>query len=61
MLAQLKMKRRRVCFVDAELHHRYVGVGVGMPQYRPSTVIEAPIFVEFYFVRVQWLLNTGDR
>jgi hypothetical protein len=51
--AQLKMERARVCFVDAELHHRYVGVGVSVPQYRPGPVIEPPTVIEIHAVRMQ--------
>ena len=48
LLADLKMKRRGLGLVDAELYNGNIGGGINMPQHGPCAVIESPGIIELH-------------
>ena len=59
--ADLKMERRGLGLVDAELHDGNVGSRINVSQHGPCTVIEAPGIIELHGQRRQKLLNPAGE
>ena len=58
-LANVVVKRGRLCLVDAQLNHGNVGQRIEVAQYRPSTMIQPPTLIAPDRQRRQKFLHTS--
>jgi hypothetical protein len=59
--ADFGMKRRWLYFINAELNHENIGLGIDVAQNRPRTVVQTPAVVAAHQHRRKQFLNAHSE